>query len=461
MKLLRTLIVCSALSTLSACANLQTAFDTPDKVSPVIRLEEQQRWWNVYQDPLMNPLINQLLEQNLDIQIAQTRIAESRGILRGSNAGFFPDISLNGNAQRSNRQIGFDKSVTITQGGFDAKWELDVFGQTAATVDAAESRVQSRIAGSQDVTNSVIAELIRAVIRYRQAEETLVETQALLKTQDEQVELLAARANAGLIDTSFASRAEAERDQTATRLPQAQAAKDAAQYQIERLLGKASGTMGETLSSSPAPLTVPDVNPALNLSLDVMRERPDIRAARADLLAAQADVTSAERDLWPRISVGAFFGVQDSPNAVRIAENPIWSLASGIAMPLLNFGRLQGAVDASNARAKAASLTYENASLSALQETKTALSDYLNGINAVAKQESALKRRKETVGYASARFKQGLTDMTDLTTAQSELNSATLLLIDRKADAAIAYARLQKALGVSVHAVPEKGERVE
>jgi outer membrane protein TolC len=126
------------------------------------------------------------------------------------------------------------------------------------------------------------------------------------------------------------------------------------------------------------------------------------------------------------------------------------ALASGITAPLLNFGRLQGAIDTSDARANAASLSYQNASLTALQETKSALSDYLNGISAADEQKRALDHRKDTVILASERFKRGLTDMTDVTTAQSELNQATLLYIDRKTAAAIAYVRLNKALGTSV-----------
>ncbi|MFO0389509.1 MAG: TolC family protein [Alphaproteobacteria bacterium] len=425
----------------------------PVSEKPVIealQITEQNRWWQSFNDPLMDNLVQDLLAQNLDIQIAQTRIAEARGVARMANSGFFPDISGSASASRGNRQIGFDKPLSIAQGGFDATWEIDVFGQTQALVDGAERRVESRIASAEDVTNSVIAELMRSVIEWRQAEQTVAKTNDLLAIQDEQVALIAARAKAGLIDATFLSRAEAERSQTATRLPIAQAALDTAQYKIERLLGKESGTLADSLKSTKGELVIPEANTALSISLDSVRSRPDIRASRADLLATQADLAKAEADLWPRISIRSFFGVQDGSGNVPIASNPIWSLASGVTAPLLNFGRLQGAIDTSDARANAASLSYQNASLTALQETKSALSDYLNGISAADEQKRALDHRKDTVILASERFKRGLTDMTDVTTAQSELNQATLLYIDRKTAAAIAYVRLNKALGTSV-----------
>lgn len=104
-------------------------------------------------------------------------------------------------------------------------------------------------------------------------------------------------------------------------------------------------------------------------------------------------------------------------------------------------------MDISDAKARVASLNYGNDVLIALQETQTALSDYINDINAVSEQEKALRYRKDTVKLATERLEKGLTDMTDLTTAQSELNQATIILIERRKEAAIAYILLQKATG--------------
>ena len=451
----RFLLCCSSVLVLCSCAQIEAMLPASEKpVIEALQIQEQNRWWQSFHDPLMDNLVQDLLAQNLDIQIAKTRIAEARGAARTASSEFFPDISASASASRGNRQIVFDKSLSITQGGFDATWEIDVFGQTQALVDGAERIVESRIASAEDVTNSVIAELIRSIIEFRQAQQTVKETTELLAIQDEQVALISARSKAGLIDATFLSRAEAERSQTATRLPIAQAALDTAQYKIERLLGKESGALTEKLKITTGELAVPEAATTLDISLDNVRLRPDIRASRADLLAAQADLAKAEADLWPRISIRSFFGVQDGSDNIPLASNPIWSLASGITAPLLNFGRLQGAIDASSAKANAATLSYQNASLTALQETKTALSDYLNGLNAVSEQLRTLNHRKDTVNLASERFKRGLTDMTDVTTAQSELNQATLLYIERKAAAAIAYVRLHKALGTSVVGKP-------
>lgn len=447
-------LTCGMLISLAACSAQPFGFFSQKQDAPVMEIAQENRWWSVFHDPLMDGLVDELMAQNLDIKIAQARIREARGVARTARSGFFPDISAASQASRGNNQAGSDKPLSIGKGGFDAQWEIDVFGQTRALVDASEQRVESRTASQADVINTTVAELMRAVVQWRQAEETVAQTQALLATQDEQIELFSERAKAGLIDATFLARAQAERDQTATQLPLAQASLDAAQYQIERLLGKDSGALTPRLASAKGELFVPPAAASLDVSVEQIRRRPDIRAASAELMAANADLAQAEANLWPRISIGAFFGAQDGSDALRLADNPVWSLTSGIAVPLLNFGRLRGAVDVADSRAQAASLAYENISLTALQETKTALSDYLQGINAVSQQEKALERRRETVTLASERSKRGLTDMTDLTTAQAELNQATLLLIERKATAAIAYVRLQKALGTSVVTTP-------
>jgi outer membrane protein, multidrug efflux system len=454
---LRSFTLSSALLLFTGCTALDTAFTDNVPVMEAIKpVETQHRWWSVFQDPLMDKLADEVLSQNLDIQIAQQQVAQSRAVERIANAGLFPEVTATGSATRGNEtstQLG-----SIAKGGFDTSWEIDIFGKTSVTVDAANQRTHASMASAQDITNSVIAEMIRAVIDYRAAQQTLTETEALLVIQNNQVTLFSARASSGLTDSTFLARAEAERAQTATNVPLAKAALDTAQYKIERLLGKAAGSLTAELSTISAPLYSPDINQSLTLSIDTMRDRPDIRAARLSMLASQADLAKAEADLWPTISVQSFFGVQSGSDGLRLASNPIWSLASSISTPVLNFGRLRGAIDETNAKAQVARLSYENAALTALEETNVALTDYVNGINAVTTQKQALAFRKDTVDLASERFARGLTDMTDLTTAQSELNAATTSLISRQSATAVAYVRLQKALGVSVATIQKTSE---
>lgn len=437
---------------LPGCAPLVSLFDdkeTAPITSAPLRIENQ--WWSSFEDPLMDTLAPQLLTQNLDLKIAATRIAEARSLSQIAQSSLFPEISASGNATRANTQTFLTKPITTKQVGFDASWELDIFGRISAGVEAANSRVASQSANADDVRNTMLAELFRAVVEWRQAQQTIIETKNLLASQQQQINLFEARVSAGLIEQSSLERARAQYAQTAVQLPLAEAASRTAQYQMEWLLGREPDSLSAELAAQmPTPISIPTLAREQTLPIERIKQRPDLRASYAEMIATQADLKQAEADLWPRLTLTGFYGIRDLPSGIQGASNPIWSLASGFTAPLLNFGRLRGAVDASNARSQRASLAYENAVLKALQETRTAFSDYLSGLDAVAQQKEALKHRRDAVALAKERFTRGLTDMTDLTTAQTELDLATLTLIEQRAKAAIAYIRLQKALGTSV-----------
>lgn len=406
-------------------------------------------WWTAFHDPLIDRLADQVLAQNIDVKIAATRLAAARSQTDIVTAGLYPDLSATGSEIRQKTQF-YPTPQTLGQAGLNLNWDLDVFGQTRAGIHASDARANSLDANVDDMRNLVIADLVKAVIDWRQASATVRETNILLHSQDEQVRLLTDRAKAGLIDTSFAQRAKAERAQTATQLPQALAARQAAQYQMERLVDDTHTQVEAVLTAAaPSSINLPAPDQSLAISMDTLKNRPDLRAARFNLLAAEADLDQAEANLWPKISVSVFFGLDSATNGIRLGSNPFWSIGSSLTTPILNFGRLSGAVDAANAGAKQAAYSYENTALQAVQETKTALSDYLNGLNRVTAQRDALNRRRDTVAIVKERFQRGLTDMTDLTTAQTELDQATLALITAQTATAEAFIRFEKALGGS------------
>lgn len=439
---------------LGGCSSLpMLGRDAPP--AETVAITEQSQWWLAFNDPLMNQLIADVMSQNLDIQTALSRKREAAALEGVAFSSLLPDFSTTGSASRGTRSFGLTTPRTIAQGGLEASWEVDIFGRLRAARDASEARAEASTLRVSDVTGSVAADVARAVVQWRQAQQTIKETKDLLASQDDQLKLAAARAKAGLTDNALAERAAAQRAQTATQLPLAQAAAEGAQYQLERLLGKASGSLSELLAKhQTAALTLPTGTPVTDIPLDRIRSRPDIRAAQSELLAAKAELKQAEASLWPRITLGGFFGAQDTPSALPFASNPIWAVTSGVTMPLFNFGRLQSLIDVADERGKQAALNYENATLTALQETKTALADYLGAKAATAQQEEALAHRKLAVKLARERYTRGLTDMSELTTAQTELDQATLTLIDRKTQAAIAFIRLHKALGIELQTPP-------
>ncbi|MFN8929160.1 MAG: TolC family protein [Alphaproteobacteria bacterium] len=412
---------------------------------------ETQRWWVIFNDPLMDQLADKLLSQNLDMQIAEARVREARALNAAVASGLFPQVNLGGSAARENRQLGATKPASILEGGFDASWEIDLFGATRSAIEASEARSRAMLASAEDVRNRVLAELLRSILVWRQSNETLRVTRALIEVQDEQVAIFEARANSGLVGSAELARARAQREQTAVALPVARAERRSAQYQIEALMGQKPGSLSALLKPhADTPLNVPPVPELASFDLAVIRARPDIRAAREEMIAAQADLAVAEAKLWPSINIGGFFGLRDVSGNVSTAQNPIWSLAADMSAPMLDFGRLRGQVDASNARAEAATLRYEQRVIGALQEARTAFSDTLEGVNAMRIQQRALEGREDASNLEMDRFRNGLTDMTNLTTAETERVRASLQLILARGNAANASIRYYKALGLAV-----------
>ena len=416
------------------------ASDTP-KVSAA-RVNHQTSWWLGLNDPLLTQRVAQLQWDNLDIQQADSRLREARALRSIAQADLLPKADLSAGANRGNRRN--IKTGDVSDIGFDATWEIDLFGKTRSAIRAAEARVDQASATRDNSENTVIAELARAVVEWRSAQERIRILTQLVQAQETQIELYTARQTAGLINATFAERAKAARAQAAAQLPLAKANADTARFQIEVLLGMPPNSLKHFFETeSPKALVVPDLKPLADQSIETIRNRPDIRAARAALEATKADVASAEAALWPSLSLGSFFGLQSVSAG---SNNPAWQLSISTLTPLLRFGQLREAIRVANERQQQAWLAYHSTSLQALQEIQTALSDYTNGTQAIATQQAALTQRETTVTLVQERFNRGLSDMIDLTTAQTELETTSQSLLDLKTQTTIAFIRLQKAL---------------
>jgi multidrug efflux system outer membrane protein len=437
---------------LVGCSNLKDQSPKNDVFAKAFT--QKEKWWLPIKDPLMDRLSNDLLKQNLDLQIAMQQVKEARALQKIATSSLFPDISIGGFARRGNaiNNISTSKPESLANIGLDTSWELDLFGANRAAVRSADARFEEQQALAKDVLRIITADLMLGIVTFRQANEVLKQTELLLKTQGDQVALLKSQADAGLIDEILLDQAIAEQTQTASQIPLSKAAIKSAQYNIEVLLGKPPGSLNNLLQKYQSyELTVPSPKVTMDMPIKSVKSRPDIRAAKFNLLSSKANLEEAEANLWPKISLDQFFGAQGQSKGLKSAgggQNPLWSFTANLTAPLINFGRLRGAIDEADAHTQQAILVYEKAILLALQDIRTALSDYLNSVNAVTEAMVTLKHRKKTVAIEQERFKAGLTDMINLTIARADLNLSTIKLIGLKANAITAYIRLQKALDI-------------
>jgi NodT family efflux transporter outer membrane factor (OMF) lipoprotein len=415
-------------------------------------VSNKSSWWQQFNDPVMNKLADKIVSQNIDLKIAQTRVDQAHASATIEKSILFPNIAFSGNTSHQDNLINTKKAVSIAKGGFEAAWEIDLFGSNRASSSAARKRIESTMANQDDVKNSIIAELFKGLVELYQAKLTICTLEKIIALQNSKIDLLDKRYNAGLIDATSFEDAKMDQFQTNSQLSSARGELLSAQYIIEKLMGgKDEGEIYNKITEQQSILSLPKINNLVGISISTIKKRPDVRYAQQEMLASRFDLAKAEADLWPTISVSNFFGVQHFSKGIIAAANPVWSMAADISTTIFDFGLLRAKITLADIKLQQAVLNYENSVLSALQEAKTALSTYLSWVNYNNELERSLDNQKELTNIASEQFNSGVADMIIFIDQKIHLEQLNLQIITSKANTIISYIKLQKALAANLN----------
>lgn len=426
-------------------AELSKTFPLSAEISTATETKQTSTWYKNFNDPILNDIVSTGLTQNLSIHMAEASLKIATAMSQISRSAFSPDISGLLSSTRGNTNYG--RTGTLSKAGLDATWNLDIFGKTQALVSAKDAEVLVQEAILSQTKNTIIAAIVQSFSDWQLADSQIRTTSQLLKTHATWLSLLKKRVDAGLIDKSVWTRTAAQRSELAASMPTLESAANTAIYHLTQLLNTEESEIRDMLSrADTSAAKLPSPEDILKRPLSTLKKRPDIRTADAMLLAANASIREAKASLWPQLSLAAFFGVQDATDGLPAGDNPAWSVGGSVQVPLLNFGRLEGAIDASMGNEDYAKTYYENTVTMALQETKTALSEYLNSRRSLLNQTEGLSHYQSTRALTEDRFKNGLTDMTPVLAADIELDQAKLKQIDIERHAISAYIRLETAL---------------
>ncbi len=417
---------------------------------------EMAQWWCSLDDPVLDRLVTDALSSNLNLRQAYARIHEARAMRDRAAGGYAPVVNTSGSVSRRRQSEngplpiasipGLNRDQTIYDIGFDAAWEIDLFGKTSRTVERAEANVEAAQADAMDIRISVAAEVARTYLTLRGAQRELVARESSVETLQQTLDLVSQRFELG--DAS-----QAEVDATEARL----AAAEAALPTIQARLRAAALGLGVLLGMPPEhelALIHTDV-PEITLRAlpvgeraDVLRRRPDIRAAERRLAASTADIGVATAELFPKLSIAAGGGFQ-SLNSGNLFESDSsrFSIVPLISWRLFDGGRVRAEIRATEARQQQAALAYEHAVLTALSDAERALSDYLLGLEAVERQQLAVKAAQSSYGHAQKRFDVGDIALTDLLAEERVLREAENNYVRTHTAAAINLVALFKALG--------------
>jgi NodT family efflux transporter outer membrane factor (OMF) lipoprotein len=427
---------------------------------------EVARWWQGFADPQLSHLIELALVQNLDVEAAVARIREARAAEREAGAAALPEVDAQASYSRqriSENAIPIPPIGVGTPGGgtgfalpgtefstfrvgFDASWELDLFGGTRRSVEAAKARTGAAIWSQRDAEVTVAAEVAQAYLALRTAQQRLANARAELERQQRFERLVAARAQGGLVTGQDLAQQQSERSGAAAAIPVLEAQAKAEIHALGVLVGTTPEALAPSLCQ---PAAVPQA-PAIPAGLpsDLLRRRPDIRAAERNLAASTADIGVAVADLYPRISLTTVPSLI-STSLGRLLEwgSRNYSAGPSLSWPLFDGGRRRATVDVRNAQEGLALVQYRKSVLTALQDVEDALSRIAADRAQIGDLQQSLVSAGRAEDVARTRYRGGLVTYSDVLVAQAQRLKMEGNVVDARGALARDTVSLAKALG--------------
>lgn len=432
MNLLKALTPSLLALTLAACAvgpdyqapNTETAqLGNQLQVKAFDRSRFESVWWQQFDDPALNQLVQASLQGNRDLRVAFARLKAARSIREDVDNDNLPVVSSRASSELGKGQIPGQTERRVNSErydlGLDMAWELDLFGRIQRQLEASEAQEAAAAADLQQLQVSMIAELVDAYGQLRGAQLREKIALANLKTQQDSRSITETLRDAGVGNELDVVRADARLAAVEATVPQLQAQQVRAQNRIATLLGQRPDQLSVDLS----PKQLPAIAKALPIGdpAELLRRRPDVRSAERQLAAATANVGVATADLFPRVSLSGFLGFTAARGSqIGSSAANAWGLGPSITWAAFDLGSVRARIRGAKADAEGALATYEQQVLLALEESSNAFSDYgktQQRLQALMRQSDASRKAAD---LASIRYREGTVDYLVLLDAERE-----------------------------------------
>lgn len=415
-------------------------------------------WWTTLEDPVLENLINQAVDGNLDLRQAYARLDEARARLGISEAALSPLVDATGSAGRS-KGSGSGASREFYSLGLDAGWEVDVFGGTRRAVEAAEADLAASQEELRDVLVSLTGEVALNYLEARTLQARLDVAASNLDLQQQTLDLVEARHQAGLSDELALQEARASLNSTRAQLPTLRSGLEEAKNRLAVLTGTVPGSVHEQLTPSrPVPVIPPRV--AVGVPAETLRQRPDIRRAERNLAAQTARVGVAAADLYPRFRLVGSIGLESlSPSTLFESASEFWRIGPGVSWTVFDGGAVRRNIEVQSSREEQLLLAYEGAVLAALAEVENALTSYMEEQLRRRSLLEAVDASRQAALLAEYQFQAGLVDFTTVLVAQRALLNLEDQLALSNGTVTANLVRLYKALGGGWEPMPDDPAR--
>jgi outer membrane protein, multidrug efflux system len=429
--------------------------------TPPIDLSE---WWKTFNDPELESLIRRAIDCNYTLLTAEARVRQARAQLGATEATLFPTLDLTGSATKSQSPAGtFVAPVgtpggvgtqfstrsrpTLYQAGFDAGWEVDVFGGTRRGIESASADLEAQVDARRNVLVTVVAEVARDYITMRGLQAQLALTYSNLKSQQDTLDLTKSRFTAGLTSDLDVANAQAQVSTTEAQIPTLEIQIRQTIHQLGILLGQEPMALQEELGKNvPIPPTPSEV--PVGIPSELLRRRPDVRQAERLLEESTANIGVAVAQLFPKFNLTGTLGQENGRfSLLARGESTYWSIGPTVTWRIFDFGQLRNEVRVSNALQEQALLTYKMTVLQSFADVEDALVAYAQDQKRSRALNDAVVANQRAVDLSEQLYTRGLGDFLNVLTAERNLYSVQNDYAVSQTNVSTDLVQLYKAMG--------------
>jgi len=407
-------------------------------------------WWGQFEDPVLEELESRALAANYDVRIAVARVDQARAIFDTVKRDQYPTVTAGAVADRRSEAIpGFANTpltVSTFSVGFDAFWELDVFGRIRSQVRSATATAEGYQASLDDVRVSVAAEVARNYFELRGLQQRLAVAERSLANQQETLRLTQVRRDAGIGEEQDVASAGARVAAIEASVPPIRSAIAQREHRLAVLIATRPGAPGVDLAQRPYPVLAKAL--PIGEPDSLLRRRPDVRAAERRLAASTANEAVAAADLYPHITISGFLGLlAGRGNLFDIADTRAWAVTPALSWAAFDLGSARARLRGVEGVTRESLAEFEQVVLRALEETENALVNYREEQQRLVKLAEQARESSRAAAIARVRYREGAADFLALLDAERTELQAEDSVAEAEAGVFTSIVAVYKALG--------------
>lgn len=433
-----------------------TAGDWIEAQDPAVTTSEAQAdWWRTFEDPVLEQLVLAAYQRNLSLRAAGLRVLEARTQRNIAAANLLPQSqTLFGRYTRNqistttaNVFPGVARTFDDWQTGFDLSWEIDVWGRIRRNIEASDAVLDAQIESYDNILVTLIGDVVATYIQLRSFDQRITLAEQNVGIQQGSLKIAEARFNAGRVSELDVQQAASNLADTRALIPSLQLGRRQSLNVLAILLGTTPFELEPILAERGEIPHAPE-EVLVGIPADLLRRRPDIRAAERAIAAQSAQIGIAEADLYPQFALGGEMKLNSQQfRNLFSSSSAAGFISPGFQWNILNYGRLVNNVRVQDIRYREAIVDYENAVLAAHREVEDAMVLFLRSKERVAELEKSAKAAARSVELVRLQYKEGAVDFGRVFVLENTLVGAQDRLIATQGEVAVALAQIYKALG--------------